>query len=855
MADTVTTTLGLTKPEVGASEDSWGEKINTNFDLVDDALDGTTAVSLDIDGGTIDGAVIGGTTPAAGSFTTLSASTSITGTLATAAQPNVTSVGTLTGLTVSGSTSLAGASTSADISFGDNDKAIFGAGSDLQIYHDGSNSFIKDTGTGNLSLLGSTSINLINADSSKFMARFNDSGSSQLYFNGSEKLATTSTGIDVTGTVTADGLTVDGDIDFVGTHYVGRGSDLNGLVFNASFGNALTSTADIEIVIDANNTDSNREFRVARNNSAFSTTENMMKIAENGDISFYEDTGTTAKFFWDASAEQLQLGTLNNSVNPAVLAIKSDANGHALTIEEPAGAGESWQIGVDVDGDLGFYNSTSTTASVTFDDSGNVGIGTSNPSGYSSSYKQVVINGGANAAMLQLNNTTTGQGGNTGGLAIVQSGVDAYLINPQATGTTRFFTNNTERMRIDSSGNVGIGTSNPSTSILHLNYNSVNNRGIRLQDENGTYDIITSGGSNANSFGIYNDTAGAYRLFIDSSGNVGIGTSSPTGWGKSLSLSNTPNDSGITFEGASRKFGIGGGNTDGALRFYDFTSSAERMRIDSSGNLLVGKSSASKDTVGVELKSDGRINATMTSGSPILANRQTTDGDIAVFQKDNTTVGSIKSYSGGTGNLDVSSGGTTTKLRLQDMVEFIDSRWSANEQVAPTRSGVDLGNSGSNAWQNLYLSGGVVFGDAGGSGTSTSNKLDNYETGTFTPTAFGNSTAGTTTYASQTGSYTKVGDTVHVNIYISWSAMTGTGDLRIGGLPFTSSSASNYFSTGTIVPLLGFTWPSGKTQLNPIISASDTAMSIFGSATDSNSDGAATDSEIVALAITMTYKV
>jgi hypothetical protein len=118
-----------------------------------------------------------------------------------------------------GKVNLSGDSMTGDLSFGDDDKAIFGAGSDLQIYHDGSNSYIQDAGTGNLLIRGAN-VEITTAVGTKY---FDGAANiARLYHTGNEKLATTSTGIDVTGTVTADGLTVDND----GTLYLQSGADL-----------------------------------------------------------------------------------------------------------------------------------------------------------------------------------------------------------------------------------------------------------------------------------------------------------------------------------------------------------------------------------------------------------------------------------------------------------------------------------------------------------------------------------------------------------------------------------------------------------------------------------------------------
>jgi hypothetical protein len=93
------------------------------------------------------------------------------------------------------------------VNFADNSKAIFGAGSDLQIYHTGSHSWVQDAGTGNLYIAGEQ-LWLTNSDNTKQFLKGDSTGRVDLYYNTSVKLATTSTGIDVTGTVVADGLTV-----------------------------------------------------------------------------------------------------------------------------------------------------------------------------------------------------------------------------------------------------------------------------------------------------------------------------------------------------------------------------------------------------------------------------------------------------------------------------------------------------------------------------------------------------------------------------------------------------------------------------------------------------------------------
>ena len=103
------------------------------------------------------------------------------------------------------------ADASANVTWGDNEKAIFGAGSDLQIYHDGSNSIIDDIGTGNL-YIRSNDI-LLDKYTGERMIRAIADGAVTLYYDNAAKLATTTSGVSVTGKAVGT-MTTDNDLSF-----------------------------------------------------------------------------------------------------------------------------------------------------------------------------------------------------------------------------------------------------------------------------------------------------------------------------------------------------------------------------------------------------------------------------------------------------------------------------------------------------------------------------------------------------------------------------------------------------------------------------------------------------------------
>jgi len=212
---------------------------------------------------------------------------------------------------------------------------------------------------------------------------------------------------------------------------------------------------------------------------------------------------------------------------------------------------------------------------------------------------------------------------------------------------------------------------------------------------------------------------------IDSSGNVGIGTSSPNGNG--ILTLNTPADNSaqIVFaENDTAKWLIGHRHDGDYFRFYDLANSAERMRIDASGNLFVGKASLNIGLTGQELRAGGSSYFTSSSDTTLGLNRLSSDGTVLEIRKDNAIVGSLGSNaSGGTPVLDISANSSSGIMRmLTSGTERmrIDSSGLLKIGTSSTVSPYSLSkfaiDTGTYSFMDLLSTGssGINFGDAGG---------------------------------------------------------------------------------------------------------------------------------------------
>jgi hypothetical protein len=442
-----------------------------------------------------------------------------------------------------------------------------------------------------------------------------------------------------------------------------------------------------------------------------------------------------------------------------------------------------------------------------------------------------------------------------------------------------FRTAGTARMRIDSGGNVGINTSNPTSygnSQATLVIEDSGSPAIAWSDTGQTRDwFAVAQGSGlyfnyADGGGSGSATNVSEVLVLDNSGNVGIGTSSPSEQ-LDVQLNAIVNESGAgdkgLFVGPSGNAGSFVYKSSGdaeiaprsgkSLLFATSTGGTEAMRIDSSGNLLVGTTDltlydeTNGGETGFALRPDGRLYNSTQGNTSAIFNRigtgGTESGSILQLRSNGTIVGSIGASSS---DLAISS---RSDVGIKIFAPSTDGTSSVIHSIKPIAgTAIDgkmsLGYA-SGRFKDLYLSGGAYLG-----GTGSANLLDDYEEGTWTPTIVGSTSGSITGFTIAKAVYVKVGDLVHVGVYLSninMTASTCSGTIQLSNLPFTANSFTG-------VPLVSFcnmfTFDEADVSISGYVSGNDILLH-RGSSTTAISDSDEGTNTAAAIMFSLTYEV